>query len=152
MNHPLILLMGLPRSGTTWIAKMFDSHPQTVYCHEADRGPSLRAMPLAPDISESDSMRPIAETFVDTLLTTRNVHVAGSQPQFRKPYRSASAAALLEVNIAAAKLALALRLDLPVLPMVNYDRVLDLRVVWKSVISEFCCAAVSVFWASVSWF
>lgn len=29
-----ILLFGLPRSGTTWLGKLFDSHPDTLYRHE----------------------------------------------------------------------------------------------------------------------
>ena len=31
-----ILLVGLPRSGTTWVGKIFDSHPSTLYLHEPD--------------------------------------------------------------------------------------------------------------------
>jgi Sulfotransferase family len=135
MSRPLILLTGLPRSGTTWIAKMFDSHPSTAYFHEADRGTILRSMPLVPDVSEAETLKPMAEAFVDGLLATTNVHVVGSWPQFPKAYRSTSAAKFLELNTAASKLALALRLNLPVLPMVNYEKISNLHVVWKSVIS-----------------
>jgi len=35
MQSP-ILLFGLPRSGTTWLGKIFDSHPDTLYWHEPD--------------------------------------------------------------------------------------------------------------------
>ena len=31
-----ILLFGMPRSGTTWLGKIFDSHPQVLYRHEPD--------------------------------------------------------------------------------------------------------------------
>jgi hypothetical protein len=135
IDHPLVLLMGLPRSGTTWIAKMFDSHPNTVYCHEADRGVILRSMPLAPDISEADALAPIAQTFADNLLKNTDPHVVGSQPQFHKEYRTGIAAALHQLSTISAKGASAVGWKWPILPMVNYDKVPNLRVIWKSVIS-----------------
>ena len=46
MNQPLILLFGQPRSGTTWIGKIFDSHPDTLYRHEPDSGSALKSIPL----------------------------------------------------------------------------------------------------------
>lgn len=135
MDHPVILLMGLPRSGTTWIAKMFDSHPRTVYLHEADRGFTLRAMPIAPDVADAEALRPIAEAFADSLLKMTDAHVVGSRPHFPKAYRSSVAAKLYELNSMASKLASAVHLDCPILPLVTYDKIPDLHVVWKSVIS-----------------
>jgi hypothetical protein len=35
-GHHGILVFGLPRSGTTWLGKIFDSHPETLYRHEPD--------------------------------------------------------------------------------------------------------------------
>ena len=32
----LSLLFGMPRSGTTWVAKILDSHPHADYRHEPD--------------------------------------------------------------------------------------------------------------------
>jgi Sulfotransferase family len=127
--------MGLPRSGTTWIAKMFDSSPKTVYCHEADRGLILRSMPLAPDVSEAETLRPIAEAFVDKLLAITDPHVVGSQPQFRKNYRTGLPALLYDASTVSAKLASTVGWKWPIFPMVDYDKVPDLRVIWKSVIS-----------------
>jgi sulfotransferase family protein len=43
-----ILILGAPRSGTTWLAKIVDSHPDVLYRHEPDAtlpGPS----PMTPD-------------------------------------------------------------------------------------------------------
>ena len=31
-----ILILGAPRSGTTWLAKIIDSHPDVLYRHEPD--------------------------------------------------------------------------------------------------------------------
>jgi|SRR5580704_10225757 hypothetical protein len=133
MDHPLIFLVGLPRSGTTWIAKMFDSHPRTVYLHEADRGSALKTMPLTPDVSEAEALRPMAKAFADSLLHRKDAYVVGSQPQFEKDFRSGLATKLYEINTAVAKLCSAMKLDCPIFPMVNYDEIPDLHVVWKSV-------------------
>ena len=35
MNHlNTIIILGYPRSGTTWFANLFNSHPDVVYRHE----------------------------------------------------------------------------------------------------------------------
>ncbi len=43
MTDSPILLFGMPRSGTTWVGKIFDSHPLTLYRHEPD---SVERLPL----------------------------------------------------------------------------------------------------------
>jgi hypothetical protein len=30
------MILGAPRSGTTWLGKIFDSHPRVLYRHEPD--------------------------------------------------------------------------------------------------------------------
>jgi hypothetical protein len=92
-------------------------------------------MPLAPDVSEAKALGPIANAFVDNLLKMKNPHIVGSQPQFKKNYRSGFATILHDASTVAAKLASVARWNWPILPMVNYDYVPDLYVIWKSVIS-----------------
>jgi hypothetical protein len=135
MSRHIIFLMGLPRSGTTWIAKILDSHPRTVYRHEADRGLILKGMPLAPDVSEAEALRPTAEAFADRLLGMTDAYVVGSQPQFHKEYRSSLTAKLHEANTLAAKVVSAVGLNCPIFSVGNYTAVSGLRIVWKSVIS-----------------
>ena len=52
-KRDLILLFGMPRSSTTWIGKVFDSHPEEVYRHEPDSQFQLREilelLPSSPD-------------------------------------------------------------------------------------------------------
>ena len=43
-----ILAIGMPRSGTTWIGKILDSHPRTLYRHEPDTWRRLDTIPLFP--------------------------------------------------------------------------------------------------------
>jgi hypothetical protein len=92
-------------------------------------------MPLAPDVSEAETLGPIAEAFVDNLLRIADPHVVGSQPQFHKSYRTGLAALLHDASTVSAKLASTIGWKWPIFPMVNYGRVPDLQVIWKSVIS-----------------
>jgi Sulfotransferase family len=133
MNRHIILLMGLPRSGTTWVAKILDSDPHTVYRHEPDRGTTLKSMPLAPNISESQALRPAAEAFASRLLNITKPHVVGSQPKFPKVYRSRVVSELYNWNVKAARIASAARIKVPIFSMVDWDKFPDLSVVWKSV-------------------
>jgi hypothetical protein len=52
----LILVLGAPRSGTTWLAKIVDSHPDVLYRHEPDArlpGPSPLTLDALPTLLES---------------------------------------------------------------------------------------------------
>jgi Sulfotransferase family len=135
MSYHYILVMGLPRSGTTWIAKILDSHPDTLYRHEADRGSILLDMPLAPDVSETEALKLQVDGFVNGLVNMKDVYVVASQPQFRKQYRSRLGVSVHRLNTIVAKLASNLGLDCPIFPVENYSQQSELHVVWKSVSS-----------------
>src|ERR1700757_2925244 len=42
-----ILILGSPRSGTSWLAKIVDSHPDVLFRHEPDEASGTRANPTA---------------------------------------------------------------------------------------------------------
>jgi hypothetical protein len=72
-----ILVLGAPRSGTTWLAKIIDSHPDVLYRHEPDAtvpGPS----PLTPDALPALLGRWAAD---------RSPHTVTKQPYFRKSWQ-----------------------------------------------------------------
>jgi hypothetical protein len=83
-THSPILLFGMPRSGTTWIGKIFDSSPSTLYRHEPDSWGTLNAVPLFPNIKDAESYRPIIGAFLDGLPSARKTKVAASLPIFMK--------------------------------------------------------------------
>jgi hypothetical protein len=73
-----ILVLGAPRSGTTWLAKIIDSHPDVLYRHEPDAaipGPS----PVTPDALPALLARWAAD---------RSPHSVTKQPYFRKSWQS----------------------------------------------------------------
>ena len=55
----------MSRSGTTWIAKIFDSHPNTHYRHEPNSGGALTTMPLIAPIA--DKYNYIISQFIERL-------------------------------------------------------------------------------------
>ncbi len=90
----VILLFGLPRSGTTWLAKLFDSHPDVLYRHEPDSIERGRHLPEWPGADLSPTELATARAYVGGLLGLRALKSAGSQPMFAKHYRSPAAHAL----------------------------------------------------------
>lgn len=81
---PAILLFGMPRSGTTWIGKIFDSHPATLYRHEPDSWGELNSVPLIPSLNDVDTNRAAVNAFVARLPAQRKTKVSASLPIFPK--------------------------------------------------------------------
>lgn len=129
-----ILLFGMPRSGTTWLGKVFDSHPHTLYRHEPDSGGALDAVvPLFPDPAEAPQLRAAVEGFVGALPRDRSLRVSGKLPLFPKAYRSPLAHLGHRAAVIGGKLAsrwLPLR-EVPAFISADYRGPLPL--VWKSI-------------------
>lgn len=87
----VVLLFGLPRSGTTWLAKVFDSHPAVLYRHEPDTVWRGRHLPIWPPATPSPALLAEALAYLDRILTTRTLKTMGAQPMFPKSYRGAAA-------------------------------------------------------------
>lgn len=82
----MIFVFGASRSGTSWLAKIFDSHPETLYRHEPD---SLLRNDDIPYLHESANAAPYLDQlrqYISDLLMVRQLKTAGSLPVFRKDY------------------------------------------------------------------
>src|ERR1700712_2005324 len=73
-NERVILILGYPRSGTTWLAKIFDSHPDILYRHEPDE--------LSPPRADAEPAGQISYW-----LKQRSLRAAGKRPTFAKSWR-----------------------------------------------------------------
>jgi hypothetical protein len=88
----MIFIFSSPRSGSTWIAKAFDSHPDTLYLHEPDIVD--RGADLLPHWFEGDDVSDCgdrAQQYLSRLLRNRNLRTVGTKPFFHKNYRSDAA-------------------------------------------------------------
>ena len=132
-DHPLILLFGLPRSGTTWIAKIFDSHPQTLYRHEPDSGGVLNDIPLVAPVDKADMYRPLIQTFVQNLPFLKSTKVSATLPIFRKNYYSPGSFFLYWIAVALAKAGAKAFGESPVPFLVGRSYISPLYVIWKSI-------------------
>lgn len=86
-----LFIAGMPRSGTTWLAKTFDSHPLTFYLHEPDQAVTTNRIPPYCDQCHLTDNIPAATDYLARVLAVRTAKAAGSLPAFDKDYRSAVA-------------------------------------------------------------
>ncbi len=59
-----ILIVGLPRSGTTWIGKLLDSSPLTLYLHEPDSFFRIPCLPYAPELADLKHWLPFSQRYL----------------------------------------------------------------------------------------
>jgi len=85
----LLLIAGSPRSGTTWMAKIFDSHPQVLYRHEPDRVIGHGALPSFCSGADVTKYTSEAKKYIDRLANVRHLDTVGNLPIMRKAYRHA---------------------------------------------------------------
>jgi len=130
--HPLIMLFGMPRSGTTWLGKIFDSHPRTIYRHEPDSW-RLLSIPLLTDPHESMHYESVATRFVGNLAHMCHTKVSATLPVFPKEYLSTPRYWATRGSVSAARIASRLIGEVRVPQWVDPNRTLDAPIVWKSV-------------------
>ena len=82
----MILVFGAPRSGTSWLAKIFDSHPDVLYRHEPDSERKHPEIPFLCSDERADQLLPLAGPYLRSLVDVRTLKAAGSLPAFPKAY------------------------------------------------------------------
>jgi hypothetical protein len=87
MRSSNIFIFGLPRSGTTWLGKIFDSHPDILLRHEPDTVNPTNAFPFVMHSSEIDSHLVPAKNYLLDRIQDRQLRCVSSTPYFNKSYR-----------------------------------------------------------------
>lgn len=83
----LIIICGMPRSGTTWLGKIFDSHPEILYRHEPDAGGKLNLLPLFTETWVEEELKFIKQ-FISQLESHTRVNQVSKFPIFKKIHES----------------------------------------------------------------
>ncbi|MGB1111270.1 MAG: sulfotransferase family protein [Gammaproteobacteria bacterium] len=130
MRAPIFLL-GMPRSGTTWVAKVFDSHPDVSYRHEGDTEFDLHLeLPLYPELDEAEEFAPVLKRFVEDKLARHcSVRTCGKRPLFPKTGDHALSSPIRELRMNVSRV-----MERVIgKPSVWRTKLGDRRLVWKSV-------------------
>lgn len=138
----VLLLLGAPRSGTSWLAKIFDSHPDVLYRHEPDTVLRTWDLPWMCPRDQVDAYVGVARTYLRRLIETATLKTAGSQPMFPKRFESLQVRLLRTAIIHALQVADLTRVgrsyvrQVSIPDFVDLDQHPDLHVVIKSVSSR----------------
>jgi hypothetical protein len=131
MTTNLTLISGSPRSGTTWLGKIFDSHPDTLYRHEPDRACKTSEIPWIVPISEVDKYRATVKAYFDALADQHSTRVSGKLPFFHKSYHSSIEYRLRQLIILGAKVSQKYIGDIDIPDLVDWKKNPNVNVVLK---------------------
>lgn len=99
----MLFIIGSGRSGTTWLGKLFDSHPDVLYRHEPDYLHINTVIPFLPSSADVVNYKEKARIYVEQLLSSNFVRCSSVKPLFAKNYRSTFEQILFVVSISMLK-------------------------------------------------
>lgn len=82
-----VFLIGSGRSGTTFIQRVFDSHPDTLCLHEPDSIRRTTNPPFTPLEEDYDDLKDATARYVKELMSVRGLRAVSKRPFFHKSYR-----------------------------------------------------------------
>ena len=128
-----ILLFGMPRSGTTWIGKILNSQPDTLYRHEPDSWGLLNEVPLLPHIDQAMQYSQAINEFIESIPRMHQTKIIATLPIFHQNYLFPAQFHLHRMsNVSSLFLAKFLgEVSMP--QFVNYQANNHLHLIWKSV-------------------
>ena len=88
-NTRSVLVVGAPRSGTTWLGKILDSSPSVLYRHEPDKLLAPAGLKAITDNAAPDAFDPGVSAYLESLIAARFLKSSGKLPLFSKHFRTA---------------------------------------------------------------
>ena len=143
-----ILIFGAPRSGTSWLGKIFDSHPDTLYRHEPDAVLEDEGLPWICPEDATPGLAPMAASYLRRMGRISTLKTVGPGPSFAKSYRGALGRRLRDGTAHALRVLAATGLDRRWLDRIGVPDLLAgdpraIRLVVKSVSSHGRIAALA---------
>jgi len=129
----MILVFGSPRSGTTWLGKIFDSHPETLYRHEPDSVERAVHIPLLVPSEQIDALRDEALDYVARISVIRTSKVSGKAPLFTKSYNNNLTLYMKKIMIMRAKFMEKFGMPASIPDFIGHGNNKKIRLVWKSI-------------------
>jgi|GEM_PF-1321984 hypothetical protein len=86
MSQQKVAVIGLGRSGTTWISKVVDSSPFVFYLHEPDYVKAVECVPYVSDADDFEVWERYLKDYVVTLPTACSARSVLKRPLFPKAY------------------------------------------------------------------
>ncbi|HMU63896.1 MAG TPA: sulfotransferase [Nitrosomonas sp.] len=126
----LIIICGMPRSGTTWLGKIFDSHPEILYRHEPDAGGKLNLLPLFTEAWVEEELKFIKQ-FISELESHTRVNQVSKFPIFKKIRESDIHFQVRKAYLTALKIASRYFGNFSAYEMLPNQS--DMTIVWKSI-------------------
>ncbi len=105
----IALVMGLGRSGTTFLAKLIDTAPEVLYRHEPD-AVLPTDLPSFCSPGQFELLLPKARDYVQAMADCRHFRSVGTLPVFKKSFRSGPANLAFKAMLLSAKAARRLKL------------------------------------------
>ena len=84
----MIFIFGAPRSGTSWLGKIFDSHPDPLYRAEPDKELRNTDIPFLCSDQDIPVFQEATARYTEELMDVHNSNALGSPPFLRKAYHS----------------------------------------------------------------
>jgi hypothetical protein len=133
MGNKLLLLFGMSRSGTTWLGKILDSHPDALYLHEPDSEIKIKSVPLLVTNDNYSQYRDLICRYCSGILNRCTIRINGKTPFFKKSYLSNSRYAFFKFNLVVAKIIGRINIILPIWNPFKSGFINNCIFIWKSI-------------------